>query len=395
MFRRYCRITLKLDTMSDQILEQQIETEIREMIQTRYNVVTGLTEYSMDEGVTYSSITDRMEKTILRKLRGNGHRIGVNTVRNILQSDFSNPFNPFEEYFNGLTEWDKTTDYIKALCDVVEVENDTYFTEWMTKWFVAIVASCLDEGVVNHQIPVFSGSQGIGKTTFFVKLVPGQLVNYFATGYMNPESKDAQIQASECFLVNMDEMSSLNPKSMEAFKQLVTQLRIRIRRPYASNPENLLRRASFCGSTNEEQFLHDLTGNRRFLCFRTLDINLEALSEMNIDNVYEQAVSLYKSGFKYWFDKKDNELIEKNNDDFVVKTMEEELILSRFEPCGKDEKSPLIFRMTATDVMSILANDRLIPSSMKSTQRVGQALVKLGFERYKSNGKMLYCVKVK
>lgn len=372
-----------------------IEADILEMVTTRYNVVTGLTEVSTNKGKSYSSLTDRMEKTILRRLRAKGHKVGVPTVRNIVQSDFSNLYNPFQEYFNGLENWDGETNHIEQLCSLVEVENDEYFKAWFTKWIVAIVASCLDDKVVNHQVFVIAGGQGIGKTTFFTKLVPSPLTNYFATGYVNPENKDAQIQASECFLINMDELSSLNAKSIEAFKQLVTQTNIRVRRPYGYNAENLSRRASFCGSTNEEQFLEDLTGNRRFLCFKAIDINLDALCSIDFDKVYAQAVALYKDGFQFWFNKEENKLIEQNNEDFVVRTVEDEAILSRYEPCGKDEVSARVMRVTSTEIMFALSSLGLLPNSGRSTQKIGKALVKLGFIRYKSNGRMLYCVRLK
>src|SRR5690606_17652262 len=146
---------------------------------------------------------------------------GVNTVRNIVQSDFSNPYNPFNDYFESLPKWNETTDYMDQLCNLVEVENPTYFKEWVKKWMVGIVANMLCEDKTNHQILVLTGGQGIGKTTWFESLVTKALKSYSNTGYMNPESKDAQIQASECFLVNMDELSSLNGKNIEGLKQLV------------------------------------------------------------------------------------------------------------------------------------------------------------------------------
>jgi predicted P-loop ATPase len=381
--------------MNEQSLERIIEAEIREMVQTRYNVVTGLIEFSMDKGVTYSSLTDRVEKTILRGLRANGHKIGVNTVRNILQSDFSNPYNPFEEYFNGLTKWDGETDHISELCKTVDVENDEYFDSWVKKWIVGIVANMLSETATNHQVLVLTGGQGIGKTTWFDNLVPIKLNNYSNTGYMNPESKDAQIQASECFLVNMDELSSLNSKNIEGLKQLITQKKMRVRKPYGFNPENLIKRATFCGSTNEDQFLFDNTGNRRFLCFKALDIHLDILREINIDFVYAQAYDLYQKGFQYWFDKVENKLIEENNTVFVNRSVEEEAIQIRFEPVKPEDATMLTLRYTATEIAVILSSYGLINRSQSMAQKVGKALSKLGYHSSKSNGKMLYLLSTK
>ncbi len=380
----------------DENVNQIIETEIKEMIQTRFNIITGLTEFSINKGRTYSSMTDRMEKTILRRLRANGHKVGVNTVRNIVESDFSNPYNPFEEYFNDLPQWDGETDHISELCATVTVENDEYFSAWTKKWIVGIVANMLKDDVTNQQVLVFTGGQGIGKTTWFESIVPNALKNYSNTGYMNPESKDAQIQASECFLVNMDELSSFKSKDIEGLKQLITQKKMRVRKPYGYNPQNLVKRASFCGSTNEDLFLYDYTGNRRFLCFKAIDIDLNCLSQIDINKVYRQAYSLYKDEFQYWFDKDENKLIEENNKLFVFQSSEEEAIMERLVPANSDEEGLLVHRWTATEITMTLVSNNLLPTRSNATvQKVGKALKKLGYFSYKSNGRMLYKVKLK
>ena len=69
--------------------------------------------------------------------------------------------------------------------------------------------------------------------------------------------------------------------------------------------------------------------------------------------------------------------------------------MERYEPCSKNDVGVNIFRWTATDVTVALSSYGVIPNSANAIQRVGKALVKLGFERYKSNGKMLYLVRVK
>lgn len=370
-----------------------LEVEISKMVTTRFNVVTGMVEYS--KGKNYQPMTDYVERSMLRSLKNSGHNIGVASLRNILNSDFSPPYNPFLDYFDSLPNWNGQTNYIEEFCNLVDVENNEHWIGWFTKWLVSLIAGAIDSNVVNQQVLVLAGGQGIGKTTWLNHIVPKKLDKYSSTGYLNPDSKDALIQASECILLNIDELSSLNNKNLEAFKQLVTQVKIRVRKPYGFNPENLVKRTSFCGSTNEEQFLIDTTGNRRFLCFKVRDIDLDRLSKFNIDNVFSQAYTLYKSGFKHWFDKKENKLIEESNLSFLFRSIEEEFIMERYEPCSKNDVGVNIFRWTATDVTVALSSYGLIPNSATAIQRVGKALVKLGFERYKSNGKMLYIVRVK
>lgn len=371
-----------------------IEVQVRELITTRFNVVTGMAEYFEETEKAYKPITDRIEKNVLRVLRAQGHKVGINTVRNIILSDFSESYNPFNDYFNSLPEWNKETDYIKQLCDVVDVKNGQYWNDWVKKWIVGIVASVLSDTEINQQFLALAGGQGIGKTTFLEYLVPSSLLDYSTTGYSNPENKDAQIQASECMIVNIDELAGMKTKHIEGFKQLLTQKKMRVRRPYGVNPENLKRRASFCGSTNEEQFLIDYTGNRRFLSFALNDIDLDTLPNINIDLVYAQALSLYNDNFQYWFNKSENKLIEENNKGFVVVSDIDEAIIETFEIVSRDSGESYI-PMTATSVMTTLAGFGLISNNSRSAQLVGKALTKLGFEKFRSNGNSLYVLKLR
>ena len=78
---------------------------------------------------------------------------------------------------------------------------------------------------------------------------------------------------SECMLINLDELETLNKSEIGEMKELITKGTIRQRLPYARNNSSLIRRSSFVGSVNNGQFLTDITGNRRFLCFQALSIN--------------------------------------------------------------------------------------------------------------------------
>lgn len=379
---------------NEEALTEILELEIRAMVLTRYNVVKGIVEYSQDKGITYFPITDRMEKTLLRRLKAKGYdKANETTVKNILGSDFSPEFNPFVEYFSTLPKWDGTTNHIADLCAMVSVSNSEYWVEWVTKWTVGVVAGCLNVDVVNQQMLVITGGQGIGKTTWLNHFVPKQLKDYSSVGLLNPNNKDALIKASECMLVNMDELASFSPNNIESLKQLITQKTINERRPYAHNSATMTKRASFCGSTNQEMFLFD-DENRRFLCFRAKDIDLELLTLVDINQVYSQAYSMYNDGFQFYFSKEENKLIALNNENFTERSVEEEAILNRFRPVSQMDGNSAYIRMTATDITSTLKKDGLIPNFASTNQKVGRALKKLGFESSKSNGRLLYSLQL-
>jgi predicted P-loop ATPase len=314
-------------------------------------------------------------------------KTNIGEVSNILDSDFSSNYNPFEEYLDKL-EWDGVTDHLQDFSRLLTVSNPDFLDMVLPKFIVGMVASVLDDKTTNEQMLVLTGGQGVGKTSFLNKLVPQQLLEYSHTGHLNIDNNDAAIKVSETFLCNLDEMSSLNYRNIDKFKQLLSQKYITgVRRPYARYSDNMRKYASFCGSSNNKEYLLDTTGNRRFLSLEVLSVDLEKLENFNIDGVYAQALSFYINGdVKHWFNRDETRIIEDNNANFIYRSSEEEAILEVFKIT--DEKND---RRTATDIRQSLLDLGVINRNVDA-QKIGRALTKLGFISSKSNGRMLYNV---
>lgn len=370
-------------TSRNEILEQML----RDALKPRYNVIIGRVEVSKDKGKTYRPISDRDLKTLLRSLKARGIKTNLGEISNILDSDFSPNFNPFEEYLSNI-EWDGIIDHIQDFSRILTVSNPDFWYMALPKFITGIIATILDEKATNEQMLVLTGGQGLGKTTFLNKLVPNQLLDYSHTGHLNIDNNDAAIKVSETFLCNMDEMSSLNYRNIDKFKQLLSQKYISgVRRPYARYSDFMRKYASFCGSTNNKNYLLDGTGNRRFLSIEVLSVDLEKLADFNIDGVYAQALSLYINGdVQHWFNRDETRMIEENNADFIFRNVEEEAILDVFKATEDTN-----IRMTASHIREFLV-DRGTLSRNIDAQKIGRALTKLGFTSSKSNGRMLYNV---
>lgn len=365
-------------------------------METRYNMVTGMVQYKLHQTDEWLTITDRLLASIVVGLKNQGIKVSLKVVKELMISDFSPPFHPFSDYFNWLPTWDGETDYIEQLSDLVKVDNPKYWKKVFKKWVVSVVAGCTQKGKPNHQMLVLTGGQGIGKTSFFLKLIPLSLKEYATSGIINPTNKDDKILAGECFMILIDELAGFNQSNLEAMKQLITLSSFKVRRPYASSPEIIDRVASFCGTTNEDQFLIDPTGNRRFLIAQSTDIDLKALRKFPIDKMWAQATALLDDGFKHWFDKKDNLEIEKVNKEFLFRNQEEEALLSLFEPCERGLKDLVnYYEITASAVTRKLADRGLVTNASKTVQKIGQALSKNGFTSFKTMGQKKYVLRRK
>jgi predicted P-loop ATPase len=354
----------------------------------RRNVVLEKTEYKLKGKQEFQRMTERDYNSFYRLLHKSDISISMGTLRGLLNSDFVKMYDPFIEYFENLPKWDGKTDYILELAQTVQTNNDELWQECLKKWLVALVASATIEKAVNHTVIVFSGKQGLGKTTWHMNLVPKALKDYRYSGAIRPDNKDSIINLSECLLINLDELESLNKSELGDLKEMITKPAIRIRRPYGFFSEKFIRRASFTGSVNKSQFLNDTTGSRRFLCFEATQINYQ--KEIDMDLVYAQAVALLNSGYQYWFDQKEIDRIAANNESYQVVRLEEELLLKKFQPTKSKEDGILY---TATDIAKILTGTLKTGVTDAFLNNLGKALVKHRFSREKEGGIYKYRVK--
>lgn len=269
---------LQLKTTGGDTLIEQIELFLRARWIFRYNVVSNKAEFKLvkDPDAPFVEMRDFDYNSILRDLKYADLQCSMSTLRMILASKFMVEYDPYIEYTVNLPEYDGQTDYIEQLADTVATGNQVFWRRAFKKWFVAMAASWMQPEVVNHTALIMSGEQGIGKTTWLGNLIPTPLRKYVYAGMVNVRDKDSQVKLSECCIIIMDELENMS-RNLDALKELITKRDIHIRRAYAFTHEHYTRRASFAGSINNKDFLHDITGNRRFLCFEAKQIDYRFL----------------------------------------------------------------------------------------------------------------------
>jgi Virulence-associated protein E/VirE N-terminal domain len=353
----------------------------------RHNIVSGKLEFQYFGKKKWNVMNDFIENSMLRECLKGRIKTNLSSLRNLLYSDFCVLFNPFEDYFFNLPSYDEKTDYITELANTITTTKQELWQQCFKKWLVAMVGCVLDEKVINHTVIVFSGKQGLGKTTWVEKLVPRQLKEYLFSGTINPNNKDTLVQLSECMLINLDELENLNRSEIGSLKEIITKTQIRMRKAYGHNNETMPRRASFAGSVNTAQFLNDSTGSRRFLCFELEGIKYQ--HNVDINMAFSQALFLFKSGFRYWFDQEEIKNITENNEQYQLHSPEEELLLTWFEPCEREKANVFL---NASQIAAKLAEKAKINITDGTINKLGKALKKHNFIRLKKNGIAVYAL---
>ncbi|MGL2963368.1 VapE domain-containing protein [Flavobacterium sp. RSB2_4_14] len=376
----------------------RLELFLTQRFTFRHNVVSGKLEFKINKGFSFTSpsgrpggawnvMNDFIENSMLRECLKGRIKTNLSSLRNLLYSDFCVLFNPFEDYFFNLPSYDEKTDYITELANTITTTKQDLWQQCFKKWLVAMVGCVLDDKVINHTVIVFSGKQGLGKTTWVEKLVPKPLKEYLFSGTINPNNKDTLVQLSECMLINLDELENLNRSEIGSLKEIITKTQIRMRKAYGHNNETMPRRASFAGSVNTAQFLNDSTGSRRFLCFELEGIKYQ--HNVDINMAFSQALFLFKSGFRYWFDQEEIKNITENNEQYQLHSPEEELLLTWFEPCEREKANVFL---NASQIAAKLAEKAKINITDGTINKLGKALKKHNFIRLKKNGIAVYAL---
>ena len=200
------------------------------------------------------------------------------------------------------------------------------------KWFVAMVASWMTDEVVNHQVLVLIGRQGIYKTTWLEHLIPPHLRAYACKLANSAElNKDDRLRIAEFGLISLDEIDSMNTRELNQLKSVITATDVNERAAYGYTKERRIRLASFCASGNRRDFLTDITGNRRWLPFEVESIQNPFFTTLPYERMYAQAWALANDPtFCYWFELDEIEVLEEHNKHFRDESNEEQLLAVYF-----------------------------------------------------------------
>lgn len=382
--------TNKLNSTQKRML--QIEQHISECYETRYNELLHIMEYRRRVSETeqpdpFRILDDRMENSIWMEMNELGYACNVKMIQNLIYSDFSSSYHPIRKYFKELPEWDGI-DYIRILADSVRTNHQSFWTECLERYLVGMCAAATQDDVVNHTVLLLcSEVQNIGKTTFINNLLPPELRTYLSTGLINPNSKDDLAKIAQSMLINLDEFEGMSGRVLNTFKDLVTRKVISIRLPYARRSQNFPHTASFAGTCNYQEILHDTTGTRRFLCFHADSIEF---IKINYTQLYAQIKHLLNTpGYQYWFTQEDNNRIEKNNEDFIFHSPEEELVLTHIR---KPERFEKVQYLTVSEIAELIRERTGYQYSIGTKIQIGKVMVKHNFESKKGRNGRRYAV---
>ena len=364
---------------------RQLEAALRAFADFRFNAITRFPEVRYKGANDWNRLDDFRLNSIVRHLKNTGvYHASKTKVGELLESDFSGKVNPIQEYFETLPFFDG--DAIGELASTVELASDPgakprhtqMFQKYFKKWLVGAVANVfIEDRCANQLCFILAGKQGTFKSTWIRNLCPPTLNKYYIEGGLDPDNKDSMLATASNFIFNLDDyFAGITSRKINEFKGLLTKNTIKVRRSYARYAEELPKICSFIASSNESQFLHDPTGNRRFLPFEVQKIDINKAQQMNINQIWAQAYRLFQEGIIYWLEKEDQEELSEYNEQFEVQSDEYEILVTYLQPLAADSTAEAY--LTNAEIKSHLEEKVMIKLSSK---KIGEALRKAGFVR--------------
>lgn len=345
----------------------------------------------------WTRMDDNIENSLWIEMEEDGLQTQLPRLHSLINSDFSEKYNPLLDYLTALPAWDGKTDYIQMLADRIHIANtdgahhtQEDFRYFFKKWFVAMVVTWVTDTVVGQTILIFVGKGGLFKTTFFDKLLPKILHDYFinesTASYTDKDFMEAMASKA---LMCLDEFETAFGKNLSAFKSCVTKLFFSIRRPYDKYRTELPHRAAMCGTSNSVQIISE-EENRRYSPWLIKSIDSPIDHPIDYQHVYAQAVALgkevmerqrkHEDGWVFWLTTEDIEVMREHNKMFMISNYMEDQILRYYRVPGKDVEARYIKFRYSSEILERIGGCPAL-SRYIYQQNLASTLLRLGFER--------------
>lgn len=213
-----------------------------------------------------------------------------------------NSFHPIKDYLESVT-WDGQERIKSLLTDYLGAEQSDYTASVLRKFLVAAISRIYRPGCKFDFVPVFVGPEGKGKSSFG-RILGG---SWFSDSLHTLEGKDAYEQLQGAWILEMAELAGMGKAKEETTKQFLTKESDRFRVAYGRRTETFPRRCVFFGTTNENEFLTSVNGNRRFWPIYILQVlpEKDVLTDLikDRDQIWAEAMHWYAQGETLFFGK--------------------------------------------------------------------------------------------
>lgn len=212
-----------------------------------------------------------------------------------------NHFHPLQEKIQSL-EWDGVSRVDTWLIKYCGAKDTKYNRIAGAKWLVSAIARLFHPGCKVDNALVLEGGQGTRKSTLL------RVLSYdnFLDGNIDIRSKDGLMALFGKWIVEFSELEGLNGRKVETIKSFLGKQEDKIRLPYQKKEEYFKRTCVFAGTTNENHYLDDSSGNRRFWPIEIDRVKIDLITK-DRDQLWAEVYQMFNGGYEWWVNEESDE----------------------------------------------------------------------------------------
>lgn len=357
----------------------------------KYNQITHNFEFlGFDKGESVEHLAENVPTILYDQLKEIYTHVSKQLIMDyITRYATRHKYNPILELIKA-TKWDGI-DRIERIYTIFKIPADTeegrFSRTLIKKWLMqstCALYNSIEKPFSLDIILTFLGKQGIGKTRFFEMLALDP--KFFGEGIcLDPRDKDSVMQATSKWISELGEIGSTMRKDMDSVKAFLTKSTDEYRTPYGRASLHYPRVTSFVGTVNDEQFLIDQTGNRRFATIPlapdlVIDYNTQ-IKPFNALQLWTQVHELVKNEDKascFRLTENEKRQLEKRNSVFVKPMKGEYEVLDILE----EQQTPQNGYICTFKEMTVLQFIQM-HNLRYDARTIGKVLKKYGYEAKK------------
>lgn len=195
------------------------------------------------------------------------------------------------DFIRGIV-WDKTLRLEQWLTKTYGTPDDEYHRAVASNWLKGLVKRIMVPGCKFDYVLVLEGEQGVKKSTSLAVLgtIPGRRDSWHVETTMSTDSKDFFMQFAGKAIIEFSEGETLSRTEVKKMKAIITMQSDKYRPPYGRTSLDFPRRCVFAMTTNQQEYLKDETGNRRWLPITVMlpEADIDWL-KLNRDQLFAEA----------------------------------------------------------------------------------------------------------
>ena len=372
----------------------------------QYNIIKHSLEYSGFTGRSNAHLPEIAPTIIYDELQTEFEKCNIAKIADMLLVIASdNRVNPILDMIKSV-KWDGK-DRIEEIYNIFGIgKDDKLSREIIRKWLMQSVCGLFNDDKHPFSLDlilVFKGKQGIGKTRFFEHLA--MLPQYFGEGVcIDPRNKDSVIQATSNWICELGAIGSTLKKDIDSVKAMLTKANDEYRLPYGRATLKFPRMTSFVGTVNDDKFLIDQTGNRRFA---TVPISDDVHIDYNKQIKPFDSLQLWGQVYRivqeeiakgatmascFRLDPEMKEELDSRNQEYTKPMKAEDEVIDILSRLNMEKQNPLT-HYTITDEYMTVTEFMSYHSELNkyTAEQISKVLGKLGYSTIKKkiNGKVI------